>query len=267
MKKTLIAIFYNEEYLLPWFCKHHKDIFDHAIMIDYHSTDRSREIIQEICPNWEIRTSRNPNFQADTIDTEIMDIEREIDGWKIALNVTEFLLGDYRVLNHPLTSRLLIPSIFMVDCDRERKVTQDLPLYKQKFDGFSYMDGQQAFLERRARSMHRDTVIYPSTYTEACMGPGRHWNTHNTNDLVIFYYGWCPFDEGQLARKLQIQTQIPLIDRQRGWGYHHITNKETLIHRLENEFIPRSRDLSKEIEFYVSKHESFSNILPGTTVN
>ena len=26
-----------------------------------------------------------------------------------------------------------------------------------------------------------------------------------------------------LDRKLQIQTQIPLVDRQRNWGFHHIT--------------------------------------------
>jgi hypothetical protein len=80
-------------------------------------------------------------------------------------------------------------------------------------------------------------------------------------DLAVLYYGWCPFDNNSIARKLQIQTQIPLIDRQRGWGYHHITNKETLTHRLETEFIPRSRDLTKEINYYVTEHENFSNIL------
>ena len=80
MKKTLISHFYNEEYMLPWFLNHHKQIFDHGVMIDYHSTDRSREIIKEICPTWEVVTSRNLDFQADNIDTEVMDIEREIDG-------------------------------------------------------------------------------------------------------------------------------------------------------------------------------------------
>jgi hypothetical protein len=80
-------------------------------------------------------------------------------------------------------------------------------------------------------------------------------------DLAILYYGWCPFDQGQLGRKLQIQTQIPLIDRQLNRGFHHITNRETLIYRLENEFIPRARDLTEDINGYVSKHKNFSNLL------
>ena len=260
MKKTLLCHFYNEEWMLPWFLNHHKQIFDHGVMIDYHSTDRSVEIIKEICPTWDIVTSRNPNFQADTIDIEVNDIERSIEGWKICLNVTEQLIGDYSILdNQP--KQLLVPSIFMVDCNREQTVDSSIPLYKQKFSGFSFRDSDQAFLERRDRSLHNIPLQYPLQTTQACMAPGRHWNGYNTDQLVTLYYGWCPFDEGQLHRKLQIQTQIPWIDRQRGWGFHHITNAETLTYRLENEFIPRSRDLTEEINYYVNKHENFSNIL------
>jgi hypothetical protein len=260
MKKTILSHFYNEEYMLPWFLNHHKQIFDHGVMIDYHSTDRSREIIKEICPTWDIVTSRNPNFQADNIDSEVMDIEQDIDGWKICLNVTEQMIGDYSILDDQ-PQQLLLPSVFMVDCDRHRAVTQDLPLYEQKFNGFSFKDSQQAFLERRSRSLHNVPIHYPAQSTPECMAPGRHWNTYNTDQLVIFYYGWCPFDQGGIARKLQIQTQIPLIDRQRGWGFHHITNKETLTYRLENEFMPRSRDLTEDINYYVGKHKDLSNIL------
>jgi hypothetical protein len=147
------------------------------------------------------------------------------------------------------------------DCDRERAVTQDRPLYEQKTDGFIFSDSQQNFLERRSRSLHNIPVHYPANSTVECMAPGRHWNSYNTDKLVTLYYGWCPFDDGQLARKLQIQTQIPLIDRQLNRGFHHITNHETLTYRLENEFIPRSRDISKEIQQYVTKHKDLSNIL------
>ena len=260
MKKTIISHFFNEEYLLPWFLNHHKQIFDHGVMIDYHSTDRSVEIIKEICPTWEIVTSRNIDFQADNIDIEVMDIERNIDGWKIALNVTEMMIGDYSILDDT-PKQYLLPTLFMVDTDRENTVSQNVPLYEQKHWGFSFKDSQQAFLERRARSIHNVPVFYPPNNTHECMGPGRHYHHYNTDQLVILYYGWCPFDEGGIARKLQIQTQIPLIDRQRGWGYHHITNKETLTYRLENEFIPRSRDLTEDINYYVSKHKNISNIL------
>jgi hypothetical protein len=260
MKKTLLCHFYNEEYMLPWFLNHHKQIFDHGIMIDYHSTDHSVEIIKSICPTWTIITSRNPDFQADTIDIEVNDIESQIEGWKICLNVTEQLIGDYSILDDE-PRQLLVPSIFMVDCDRDKLVTQDLPLYEQKFDGFLFSDNQQNFLERRSRSLHNIPVHYPAQSTQACMAPGRHWNSYNTDKLVTFYYGWCPMDAGGFARKLQIQTQIPLIDRQLNRGFHHITNKETLTYRLENEFMPRARNISKEIEKYVNTHKNLSNIL------
>jgi hypothetical protein len=229
-------------------------------MIDYHSTDRSVEIIKEICPTWDIITSKNKDFQADLIDVEVNEIEKSMEGWRICLNVTEQLIGDYSILDST-PRQLLVPSVFFVDCDRHRPVSSDLPLYEQKTDGFMFSDNAKNFFERRSRSLHNIPVHYPAQSTAECMSPGRHWNSYNTDQLVTFYYGWCPFDQNQINRKLQIQTQIPLIDRQRGWGFHHITNKETLEYRLENEFIPRARNISKEIKFYVNKHKDLSNLL------
>jgi hypothetical protein len=230
-------------------------------MIDYHSTDRSVDIIRKICPTWDIIPSRNQDFQADNIDIEVNDIERNVEGWKICLNVTEQLIGDYSIIDDAGPEQILIPSIFMVDCDRDRVVDPSLPLYEQKFHGFTFKDSNQAFLERRARRLHCTSIPYPTSSSADCMAPGRHYNFYTTDQLITLYYGWCPFDDGGIARKLQIQTQIPLIDRQRGWGFHHITNKETLTHRLENEFIPQARDISEDINYYVKKHKDFSNIL------
>lgn len=262
MKKTLLCHFYNEEWMLPWFLNHHKQIFDHGIMIDYHSTDHSRDVIREICPSWDIITSRNPNFQADTIDTEVNDIEQSIEGWRICLNVTEQLIGDYTVMDTSAVDELYVPSIFMVDVEyQDRVANPDVALYEQYYHGFSFRDSDRDFLERRSRRLHRTNRPYPIASTRECMAPGRHYNMYSQMDLAILYYGWCPFDQGQLKRKLQIQTQIPLIDRQRGWGFHHITNAETLTHRLETEFIPRARNLTEDIQYYVNKHKNFSNLL------
>jgi hypothetical protein len=262
MKKTLMSHFYNEEYLLPWFLNHHKQIFDHGVMIDYHSTDHSVEIIKEICPTWDIITSRNNDFQADLIDVEVNELEREITGWKICLNVTEQLIGDYTVMDTDAPNEIYVPSIFMVDTEyRTRTANPDSPLYEQYRNGFSFRDSDRDFLERRSRRLHNTNIPYPIQSTRECMAPGRHYNMYSNMDLAIFYYGWCPFDHGGIARKLQIQTQIPWIDRQRGWGFHHITNKETLTYRLENEFIPRSRDLTEDINDYVKQHKNLSNIL------
>lgn len=262
MKKTLLCHFYNEEWMLPWFLTHHKQIFDHGVMIDYHSTDHSADIIREICPTWDIITSRNPNFQADTIDTEVNDIESQIDGWKICLNVTEQLIGNYIVMDTTTINEIYVPSIFMIDVERQTRVANpDFALYEQYYHGFSFRDSDQAFLERRSRRLHRTNIPYPTNSTRECMAPGRHYNMYSDVDLAILYYGWCPFDQGQLDRKLQIQTQIPLIDRQLNRGFHHITNKETLTYRLDNEFIPRARDLTEEINYYVKQHKNISNLL------
>src|SRR5262245_25552075 len=94
MPLTLISHFWNEEFLLPYWLRHHYPLFDHGILLDYGSTDRSVPLIRELAPRWEIRRSRNEWFDARDVDAEVMDVEREVRGWKIVLNTTEFLLGD-----------------------------------------------------------------------------------------------------------------------------------------------------------------------------
>ena len=260
--KTLLCHFYNEQWMLPWFLNHHKDIFDHGIMIDYHSTDHSVDIIKEICPTWDIVTGSNPDFQADKIDTEVTDIEKSIKGWRICLNVTEQLIGNYSIMTDTeQPKQWLVPSFVMIDTDPEQTANPDFALYEQYHMGFSFKDSPRDFLERRSRSLHNYPYQYPSQSTQLCMAPGRHFNQYNTDQLAVLYWGWCPFDQGQLDRKLQIQTQIPLVDRQRGWGYHHITTKQTLEHRLKTEWWPRARDISKDLEYYVEQHKNLSDIL------
>ena len=74
--------------------------------------------------------------------------------------------------------QLLVPSIFMVDCERDTLVTQDKPLWEQKHHGFTFNDSDEAFLERRSRSLHNYALQYPLQSTPECMSPGRHWNGH-----------------------------------------------------------------------------------------
>ena len=111
MKKTVICHFYNEQYLLPAWLKHHKNIFDHGILIDYHSTDNSVEICKKICPEWQVITSRNTCFDAQSVDREVMDLERDLQGWRMCLNVTEFLSG-----NISLLSTASAPTQYLVPC-------------------------------------------------------------------------------------------------------------------------------------------------------
>lgn len=88
---TLISHIFNEEYLLPFWLNHHKDMFDKIIIIDYNSTDNSIEICKTICPECQIIKSRNNCFDAEKVDAEVMDIETTLQGIKMVLNTTEFL--------------------------------------------------------------------------------------------------------------------------------------------------------------------------------
>jgi hypothetical protein len=90
-KITVLTNVYNEEYLLPFWLEHHKHMFDHGIIVDYRSTDRSMEICKAICPTWTIITTTNENYGALAVDKEFMELETKIDGIKIVLNTTEFL--------------------------------------------------------------------------------------------------------------------------------------------------------------------------------
>jgi len=78
---------------LPIWLKHHKTLFENIVIIDYNSTDNSINICKSICPNATIINSRNKKFKIFDVDQEVMDIENGIEGFKIVLNTTEFLVS------------------------------------------------------------------------------------------------------------------------------------------------------------------------------
>lgn len=239
IKKTIISHFYNEEYLLPWWLNHHKQFFDHGIMVNYNSNDNSVNIIKQICPTWEIINSRNTFFDAKLVDDEISDIEKSIDGWRICLNTTEFLIGNYFELENLNFQRYTIPSFVMVDTDYLNIPNYDKSLIEQKKFGIPYKNN---FLMRRARLLHTSKEIsYPL---------GRHFEEYNTEKFVILWYGWCPFNDFVINRKLQIQNKIPDSDKNRGFGGQHIVTREELYNEF-NKMLNLTKDLTKELENYL----------------
>ena len=210
--KTVICHFYNEEHLLPWWLEHHKRVFDHGIMIDYHSTDRSMEIICEICPDWEIRYTKNKFFDSTPIDQEVMNIEKILGGWRMALNVTEFLYGNTDHLRDDIgePTQYFVGNYVFVDMENPDRGQTLLdhrhPLHQQRYWGYDDFANTGAarhgpIMSRQSRSIHN----YPVTYTG-----GRHWTGHDKsfNDLVIFYYGWADFSEAGIKRRDQIKSKI-----------------------------------------------------------
>jgi len=108
---TLITHVYNEEFLLPFFIKHHQKLFDRFIVIYFESDDDTLKILQTLAPNWQVIPSRTDIFDAKELDLQIMEIEKELQGPRITLTVTEFLIGDPRYISQ----QLIIPSINLIN--------------------------------------------------------------------------------------------------------------------------------------------------------
>jgi len=222
MKTTVIIHIYNEEYLLPYWLNHHKDIFDHGIIINYHSTDRSLDICHEICPTWQIIQSKNAEFDAYSVDREVEEIEKTVEGFKIVLNVTEFL-----VLFKPLKE--IIGSY-------ENKVAINVQAYAPYSDKtYDPQNAKELFgnllnedvkygTERGTRILHN--------HTSGCYIVGRHNSHHatvNNDDLCIIWFGFYPFNDKLICRKIQIKNKISQHDIQHKLGFHHLWDRKEQI--------------------------------------
>jgi hypothetical protein len=216
---TLIAHFYNEEYLLPWWLNHHKDMFDHGILIDYHSTDRSVEIIQEICPTWQIVKSKNLTFDAPLVDQEVMGIENTISGYKIVLNITEFLVNRSdkcldELFNQTEETCYAILRANIVDENIKEHVTYNDNLIEKKRYGVLGSVGLHApyrFIHNCPKGNYhvgRHDVFLPVDRTDL--------------PLLIFWYGFAPWNEHLIKRKTQIKSKIPQSNIDASMGTHHL---------------------------------------------
>lgn len=195
---------------------------DHAVLIDYNSTDRSVDIIKEICPNWEVRKSRNEMFEAGACDEEVKDIEQEFSGYRLALNTTEFLLGNVETALASDPGSLNMKSFVMVDRmeDLPSYPNYDTPLIEQCQYGFVNLH------YRQNRTIHN--------YCRFEYGKGRHSFLYDTELLAICWFGWAPWNEYTMKRKLQIQTKIPPEQFKTGSGTQHLIDIDGLTKQYEH---------------------------------
>ena len=224
---TLISHVFNEEYLLPLWLNHHKDMFDNIIIIDYDSTDNSLKICKEIYPNCKIIRSRNRQFDAHEIDKEVMDIENSIEGIKIVLNVTEFLICKTSIQDifangeNPISYSINSVSPYS---STHYTIMNNYELFKILLNHNTVYHS-----DRGARYIHN---FFNGKYTV-----GRHY-THNksipTDKAYIIWFGCFPINDQLIKRKLQIQTRMPESDKEIGLGIQHITNKDKLLNDINN---------------------------------
>jgi hypothetical protein len=218
MSLTVICHIWNEEFFLPFWIRHHKLLFDSCIFIDYGSTDRSLEIIADEGKDWAtVRPTRNAQWGAIECDSEVMDIEETIPGWKIALNVTEFYVcSDLKTKLSTLPDDVVAVKpwggvgIDPKDCQLD--ILPNLPLLFQcHYGAFHHHDSHQ-----RERLLHRAPR---GEYTY-----GRH-TSHlpNQTRLESAFCIWLQFTPYQYVRerKLRLESRIPQEDRDRGFGLQH----------------------------------------------
>ena len=257
---TVITHFYNEEYMLPWWINHHKKLFDHGIMINYASTDRSLEICKELCPpSWKIVDSTNSSFSASSCDQEVQEYEKTISGFKMALTIGEFLLTPMRLdqMNEIIGSQnynyLKTNGICMVDTNPYDLPTHDKSLIEQKHYGM--IDNYTANEMNVGIVQNSYNKLYSRHYHNQPYGnysPGRHIihdsNIIERNDIFTLKYKYCPWNEYTFKRMKQFGSRIPESDIKNRWGIHFLLSQEE--HDTEYEYLKnQAHNLTENVTF------------------
>lgn len=234
--RTLISHFYNEEYLLPFWIDHHKNLFENAILIDYGSTDNSLQIIHQKAPkNWKVVKTKNKYFDAFLVDHEIMEYEKKIKGWKIVLNTTEFLVSgdldkiEYYCEKNNIFSFFSEGAVMVDNCQSSPIINNQLVSSKT----FGFLETDYDFTKynfdwyqvpSRNRIYHRNICgnYYPGrhdTYSECFL---------SKNAILILWYGFSPWNKSFIKRKQQIKNRLSNLDISNKVGTQHLLNIDEL---------------------------------------
>lgn len=201
---TVITHIYNEQALLPLWLKHHAKTFKRGIVIDFASTDASREIVKA-WPTFELIDSPLTDFDAPEVDRMVENVERDIKGIRMVLNVTEFLLGD----PNQATRDHFIPSVSPINMTDDPPFDWSYQFWEQRTRGISF---ERDFNWRRSRRLGLTSTSYPL---------GRHFGEIDRGDYLLVHVASCLVDERMIERRLQIQHKIPAHNKAVGMGIQH----------------------------------------------
>lgn len=239
---TVITHFHNEAKMLPFWLQHHLELFDHGILIDHYSTDNSIEICRSLAPHWTIVKSDMKDFNAIDNDFEVMSHEATVSGWKMALNVSEFLHFPrfaQRLLEAEAQEEMAIRTrgVIMVDWEAGKDLDPGIPLVNQKHYGFienercvgkrrvfGFTHAQQCPCAYRERIIHR--------YRTGAYTPGRHSSFYVINempsDVFTLWYGYSPWINWHIEKKLSFSGHISAVDKKQGRGLQHLRSRKQL---------------------------------------
>ncbi len=269
LKKTVIAHFHNEAKMLKWWLPHHVELFDDGILINHSSTDGSVDVCRSIAPHWRVFDTALTDFNAAETDLEVMKHEATVDGWKMALNVTEFLVCKPNSLNLSLKSLktevkscIQTRGVVIVDDKPEQIASTQNSLVQQKCHG--YIEDEHPYYgnffsslrtayyhyginsgKRNSRKGFRNRIIH--SHATGNYRPGRHKTEHNidvnSEPLYTFWYGFSPWDQEMMSRKQQFKDRIPKADFEKGHGCHHLWD-ETKLQEEYEKHLAKSGDLA-----------------------
>ena len=240
MQTTVICHFYNEEKLLPQWLKLHREIFDCGILIDYHSTDNSVNIIREMVPDWYLTTSVNKEFIATDCDKEVVELEVGLSGWKMALNVTEFLLcpnlkGYLEEYERQKPDILAIQCEAILPFDRPEEIDQEIdfnrPLWEQRTWGIvGSIAKKSGFDCAKHRVIHRASHGRYSIGRHVSFLPNQFFSPNMI--LFCLTHGLVKCKE----QRNQINSfRIPQCDVQKGRGLEHRWDLDQILERYHQE--------------------------------
>lgn len=229
---TVITHVYNEEFLLPYWLSHHKEIFEHGIVIDFNSTDNSIRIFKEIVPNWKILKSPLEEFDAEKLDRYVENIEKDLIGPRIALTITEFFIGDPSLVR----GQMIVPQVSLISQQHDEPFHSNIPIHKQRHWGLvasveNVTASTHKFPKGNGRSIHDHDIRYPI---------GRHFIPTLPSPFLIIRVNDCFFSDEMFTRRLQIQRKIPKSDVIKNYGVEHTNfgrglTKEDLLNRQEKQ--------------------------------
>merc|ERR1711935_452023 len=235
----LVTHFNNEEFLLPYWIKHHANMVDTAILIDYASSDDSVNIIKQLAPaSWKVVQSTTGDvFGAIDCDEQVLRWENEHpNDWVIALTITEFLV-------HPNLKRMLrevqpkdasgvvlrFPALVIAGDDKE-PLERNISLLRQR-SAYMIPEGHQAY----GLWGHYSRILHLNTAKTYKYSPGRHGlclvtskHKHCTPSVAIpaasegfiMKFMWTPWPEVVL-RKLNVGKHVPKSDVVLSFGFQH----------------------------------------------
>lgn len=239
----LFSHFYNEDALLTQWIRHHAPLFDCAVLIDYNSTDQSRDIIRREAPDsWNVVASYNREFGAMAIDAEVSGYENSFNNnhWRLALTTTEFLFttGLRRKENpifaaeHLNANAMRIQSLSSIDREDAPKNDKSQALLRQKNLFYLQDDSCKGILsaeEERYMNNHYNRFMHRIRDFNNPYVVGRHEFRHASTqtNLHILKMLYSPFPE-LFSRKLQIKNRIPESDKQFNFGHQHMVEYDKL---------------------------------------